>query len=104
MLRSLQDVRGMARGLSDNLVVLCKVRLAGTWIKRTEGVVGARRIRYEKLREDRYREGYTRSLERKRVEGDGDYNVEHMWEQVKWAIVKHGSVRVGGRTQRVVGR
>ena len=50
-------------------------------------MVGARRIRSEKLREDRCREGYTRSLEGKRVEGDGD-NVEHMWEQVKRAMVE----------------
>ena len=59
MLRYVQDVRvvkGMGRGLSDHHVVLCKIRLVGTWIKRREVVVGARRIRSEKLREDRYRE------------------------------------------------
>ena len=56
----------MGRGLSDNYVVLCKVRLVGAWIKRIEVVVGARRIRSEKLRQ--YREGYTRSLEGKGVE------------------------------------
>ena len=42
---------------------MCKVRLVGAWIMRREVVVGARRIRSEKLREDRYREGYARSLE-----------------------------------------
>ena len=42
--------RGMGRGLSDHHVVLCKVRLVGAWIKRREGVVWARRIRSEKLR------------------------------------------------------
>ena len=47
-------------------------------------VVGARRIRSEKLREDWYRERYARSLEGKRV---GD-NVKHMWEQVKWSMVE----------------
>ena len=41
-------------------------------------MVGARRIRSEKLREAQYREEYARSFERKRVEGDGDNNVEHM--------------------------
>ena len=41
--------------------------------------VGARRIRSKKLREDRYREEYARSLEGKRVEGDGDNNFEYMW-------------------------
>ena len=48
MLRYVQDVRGMGQGLSD---VLCKVRLVGARIKRREVVVGARRIRCEKLRE-----------------------------------------------------
>ena len=41
-------------------------------------VVGARRIRSKKLREYQYREGYSRSLEGKGVEWDGDNNVEHM--------------------------
>ena len=80
-------------------MVLCKVRSVGAWLKRGDVVVGARRIRSEKLRVDRYREGYARSLEGKRVEGDGD-NVEHMWEQMKRAMVESarevcGSVRVG---------
>ena len=35
----------MGRGLSDHHVVLCKVRSVGTWIKRREVMVGARRIR-----------------------------------------------------------
>ena len=42
-------------------------------------MIGARRIRSEKLREDRYREEYATRLEGKIIEGDGD-NVEHMWE------------------------
>ena len=82
MLHYVQDVRavrGMGRGLSDHHVVLCKVRLVGAWIKRREVEVGARSIRSEKLREDRHREKYPRSLEGKRVEEDGD-NIEHMWE------------------------
>ena len=36
----------------------------------------ARRIRSKKLREHQYREGYARFLEGKKVEWDGDYNVE----------------------------
>ena len=36
--------------LSDHYVVLCKVRLVGTWIKRRKVVVGTRKIRSEKLR------------------------------------------------------
>ena len=60
MLHYVQDVRavrGMGRGLSDHHVVLCTIRLVGAWIKRREVVVGARRIRSEKLREHQYREG-----------------------------------------------
>ena len=60
----------------------------------------ARRIRSEKLREHQYKEEYARSLEGKRVEWDGENNVKHMWEQVKWVMVEnakevHGSLRVG---------
>ena len=72
MLQYLLDVRvvrGMGRGLSDHHVVLRKVRLVGTWIKRREMVVGARRAKSEKLREHQYREEYARSLEGKGVEG-----------------------------------
>ena len=55
----------MGLELSDH-VILCKVRLAGGWIKRREVVNGARRIRSEKLREHQYR-GYAMSLEIERV-------------------------------------
>ena len=74
-------------------------------------MVGARRIRSEKLRDHQYREGYVRSLEGKRVEWDRDNNVEHMWEQVKRAMVESsrevcGSVRVGAKEPKecVVGQ
>ena len=59
LLRYVQDlraVRGIGRDLSDHHVVLCKVRLVGTWIKRREVINGARRIRSEKLREHQHRE------------------------------------------------
>ena len=46
----------MGRGLSDHHIVLCKVRLVRAWRKRREVVVGARRIRSEKMREHQYRE------------------------------------------------
>ena len=46
------------------------------------------RVRSKKLREHQYREGYARSLKGKGVEWDGDNNVEHIWEQVKWATVE----------------
>ena len=57
---------------------MCKVKLVGALIKRRDIVEGARRIRSEKLREHQYKEGYARSLEGKRVEWDGDNNVDHM--------------------------
>ena len=69
-------------------MVLCKVRLVGAWIKRRGVVVRARRIRSEKLREDRYKDKYARSLKGKRVKGAGDNNVEHMWEHVKREVVE----------------
>ena len=78
-MRYVQDVRtvrGIERGLLDHHVELCKVRLVGGWIKRIEVVAGARRIRSEKLKEYWCKEGYARSLQGKRVEGDGD-DVEH---------------------------
>ena len=75
-------MRGMGRGLSDHHIVLCKVRLVGAWMM-TEVVNGARRIRIEKMKEHQYREGYARSLEGKRVERDGENDVQYMWEWVK---------------------
>ena len=61
--QDVRAVRGMGQGLSGHHVVQCKFRLIGAWIKRREVVAGARRMRSEKLREDWYREGYSRSLE-----------------------------------------
>ena len=48
-----------------------------------------------------------RNGEGKGVEWDGDSNVEHMWEQVKWAMVESarkvcGSVRVVGKNPKSV--
>ena len=76
--------------------------LIGSWIKSTKVVVGARRIRSEKLRKHQYRERCARSPEGKGVEWDGD----NMWEQVKRIMLEiarevYGSVRVGERTQIV---
>ena len=48
----------------------------------------ARKIGTEKLREHQYRKEYARSLQGKRVEWDGEHNIEHMWEQVKRAMVQ----------------
>ena len=71
MLRYVQHVkaiRGIERGLLDHHVVLCKVRLVATLIKRREVVNEVRRVRSKKLRENQYIEGYDRCLESKRVE------------------------------------
>ena len=59
-------------------MLYCVVRLVGAWIKKREVVVEGRRIRSKKLRKHQYREGYSRSLDGKGVEWDGDNNVEHM--------------------------
>ena len=59
-------------------MVLCKVKLVGTWIKRREMVVGARRIIREKLKGDEYKDEQTWSLEGRRVGREGDDNVDHM--------------------------
>ena len=70
-------------------------------------MVGARRIRNEKLDKHQYREGYARPLEGKELEWDGSNNVEHMWEQVIWAMVESAreicsSVKVGGKNPKSV--
>ena len=49
-------VRGTGRGLIDHHAVLCKVRLVGMCIKRSELLNGARKIRSEKLRVHQYME------------------------------------------------
>ena len=93
-------MRRMGHGLSDHYV-LCKVRLVGLWIKRREMVVGARRNRSKKLRNNQYREGNVKFLEGKGVEWDGG-NIEHMREQVEQAMVERArevcsSLKVGGK-------
>ena len=97
----------MERGLSDHHVLLCKVRLVGTWIERRDVVVEVRRIRREKPRENQYTEEYARSLEGKGVEWDEDNKFENMWEQLKRAMVENarevsGSVRVVGKNSKSV--
>ena len=54
-------------------------------------MTGARRITNEKLREHKYIGGYARRLESKRVEWDEGRNVEHMWEQMRQALVDSAS-------------
>ena len=95
ILQDVRAVRGMGHSLSYHHVVMCKVMLVEARIKRREVVVGARRIRSEKLGEHQYREGYAMSLEGNNV------------EQVKWVIVESaremcGSVRVEGKNPKRV--
>ena len=85
----------MGRSLSDHYVVLCEVRLVGTWIRSRYVVDEARIIRSEKLRENQYRDLYTRSFEGKRVEWDGENKVEHMAESAREMC---SSVTVGGES------
>ena len=83
MLYYVQDVRAMretGRGLSDHHIVLCKVRLVDTWIKRREVVNEAKRIINEKLGEHQNIEGYVRYLKSKRVEWDEGRNFEQTRE------------------------
>ena len=56
--------------LKNDKATGCKVRLVGAWIKRTVVVIGARRIRSEKLRKHQYIEGYAWSPDSNRVEWD----------------------------------
>ena len=70
-LRYVQHVmtlKGIGRGLLDHRVVLCYARLVVAWIRRRDVVDGARRVRSEKLKKHQYREGYARTVERKRLE------------------------------------
>ena len=60
-----------------------------------------------KLRGHQYREGYATSLQCKRVEWDGESTVEHIWEQMRQAIVESarevcGSVSEGKEPKSVV--
>ena len=66
--QDVRAVREMGRRLSGHHVVLCKIKVLGTWIKRRGVVDRARRIRSEKRREHQYREEYARSLEGKIVD------------------------------------
>ena len=70
-------------------------------------VVGARRVKSEKLREYQCREGFVRSLERMGVGWDGDNNVEDMREQVKRSMVENAReiyclMRVEGKNPKSV--
>ena len=61
-------VRGIGKGIFDYSVILFKVKLMSTWIKRREEENEVEMIRSEKLREHHYKEGYVRSTESRRIE------------------------------------
>ena len=70
-------------------------------------MVRTKRIISEKLREYQYREVYPSSHEGKGAELDEDNNVEHIGEQVKWAMVESASevcglLRVRGKNTKSV--
>ena len=69
-------------------------------------MVGVRRIKSEKLRKHKYREGYARSLERMEVEWDEENSAEHMLEQLKRPMVERarevcGSMKVREKPQKL---
>ena len=71
-------------------------------------MVGAIRIGREKLREHQFKEGYARSLEGKGLKWDGDDNVEHIWKQMKRAMIEStrevcDSMKVRGRNPKCGG-
>ena len=55
----------MGRGISNEFVVWCKIRLVGIWMKRREEVDRTGRVKSEMLIEEQYKEGYFRGLENK---------------------------------------
>ena len=71
-------VRGMGRGLIEQRIVLCKVRLVSTWIKRRDVVTAARRIRNEEQREPQSMETFAWSFKIERVEWKEIRNAEQM--------------------------
>ena len=72
--------------LVKKYAVLC-ARCKGSERNRM-GMDGARRIRSEKLKEHQYREGHARFLEKNRTEWKGESYIEHMWDQVKRAMIE----------------
>ena len=100
-------MRGIGRGLSYHHVLLYKVTFVKSLIKRREVVDGARRIRSEKLREHKCKEGYAMSVDVMRVELDRENNVGRMWEWVQLAMIERArevcdSVRLGGKNPKSV--
>ena len=91
MLKYLCDVkvvRGLSGDLSDHLIVLCKIRLIGTWMERKERNRKGERIRSERLKNEEYKREYKQAIENKSGRVHGELDVEIMWEQVKSIIVE----------------
>ena len=78
---TLEIVEVMKRGNLDNSLVLCKVELLSTWIKRREEV-------NRPGKNNNTKRNLTRSDETK-IEWDEPNEVEHMLDWVKLAIFEH---------------
>ena len=77
MMRDVVDVkaiRGLNGGLSDHMIVLCKLKLVGEWIKRHDVEPKGRRIRSEKMIGDEARCEYVGLIK----------------EKMKWMLSKCG--------------
>ena len=89
MLKDVCDVkciRGLSGGLSDHMIVLCKLRVIGTWMRRQEKASEGKRIRSEKLQNEDIRKRFEQLIEVKKREVDEDLDVEGCWNQMKNAI------------------
>ena len=94
-------VRGLGMGISDHYIVLCKIRLVGTWMEKKEIRKGVGRIKSEKLNEQGCKEKYVRTLVNKSVECEQD-GTEQIWSQMKDALVSSekevcGCAKVGSK-------
>jgi len=90
MLRDVCDVlsvRGLGGGLSDHMIVLCKMRMKGVWLKQQRRTNDAVRIKSERLREEMYKNEYVEGIQRNSGDVNTDVEVEQLWTQVKSKIV-----------------
>lgn len=105
MMRDILDVkaiRGLNGGISDHMIVLCKLRLIGSWVKKRQVECKVGRIRSERLTEAVKSQEYVRILEGRKEEMDGHVDVGQMWMKFKEVIIDSarevcGVARVGKR-------
>ena len=90
MLRDIVDVkalRGLNGGVSDHMIVLCKLKLIGAWVKKRELDCNVGRIRSEKLVSVEERREYGQMLESERETMNADMDLECMWDTFKKVLV-----------------